>query len=405
MKPSRCILYITLSILFCLNAIPIRADMPEELTLKKAFALAYAESPQWKAKQMDFYMDLGDVRTARLFDNPTFWSDSGIAEKTYRVGIKQTIPMGPRRKHQAGLAIAELNVTQDEIETTWLNLKKEIRNTYVHLYLAQKKEDAFKEVENNLQHLAQVLKEKSVKDCMQLELLKLQVLDKIQAASIEIFQEQSKLNTLLNKPLTQQWNLLPPEFLTKKDNWMETLIEEALVRHPEIKQNQHEADVTKEEMALAKSKRIPDLTLTVGPDWVTQPDQRKVGAFFTTATDIPIFNRNQGQIQKYTARLTQLEYEQVALKNKIRMQVVNAYVAFEETRKQLEHYQQIIKPKSKELLKLAQKELESGESDIDDVLDVHSTDIEVSTAHFKAIQQYHAAISELEQSVGRSLDD
>jgi outer membrane protein, heavy metal efflux system len=385
--------------------LPAHAGTPEELTLKKAFVMASAENPQLKAKQMELEMGEGDIRTAGLLDNPVLVSDSGIAEKTYRVGIKQTIPLGRRRKHQVDLAVAQLDVTQAQVDTAWLTLKREIRKTYMRLFLAQQKQQAFKEVYDNLQELAVVLKAKKAKECMQLELSQLQVENKIQMGNAEIFQARSKLNTLLNKPLTQQWKLSPPENLIKKEGWLDELVEEALTHRPEIQQKKYEVDVVKEEMALAKSKRIPDLALTVGPDWVTEKGQKEVGAFFITNLELPIFNRNQGQIQKHMAHLMQLEYEQAALQNQIRMQVVNAYVIFQEAQAQLIHYQQILKPKSKELVKLVQKDLESGYSSIEDALDAQSTDMDISQEHFKASQDYQDAISELEQSVGKSLDD
>lgn len=382
-----------------------QADIPEILTLKKAFEIAWADNPQLKAEQMNLQMGEADIRTAKLIDNPVFVTDSGIGEKTYRMGLKQTFPLGRRHKHQIGIAEAEQAVTQAETEKAWSNLKKEIRKAYARLYLLQQKQQMYQEMDNNLQKLVSIFEKKSQKDRAQLELYRLQILNKIQMTHVEIFQGRSKLNTLLNRPLTQHWSLEPLPNLLKEQGWRDLLVQEALSHRPEIRQTLYEMNVVKEEMALAKSKRVPDLVLTVGPDLVTEPTARAVGAFFITNLEMPIFNRNQGQIQKHQAHLMQLEYELAALKNQIKMQVVNAFVVFEEAQAQLKRYQEVIHPKSKEILKMAEQELEKGESELDDVLDVHSAHMDISLEHLKALQEYHDTISELEGAVGKSLDD
>jgi cobalt-zinc-cadmium efflux system outer membrane protein len=286
------------------------------LTLQEAFALAFSQNPKFKAKQMDFQIGLADLQTAGLRDNPVLISDSGIAEKTYRVGIKQTIPLGFRHKHQVLLAKAQLNVAQAQIDTARLALKKDVRTSYIQLYIAQQKRQLLESINGKLQKKI-VANKMQTNEQRKLKLYQAKIFNKMEMANAEVFQANSKLNSILNKPLTQQWILTFPNALSYTNDFLNVLIDRALSSRPEIKQKDYEIEAAKEEMALAKSKRIPDLVLTVGPDWVTEPGEGEVGAFFISNLEVPIFNRNQGQIQKQTARVMQLEYEKAELKNQI----------------------------------------------------------------------------------------
>jgi outer membrane protein TolC len=84
---------------------------------------------------------------------------------------------------------------------------------------------------------------------------------------------------------------------------------------------------------------------------------------------------------------------------------MNAYVAFTAAHKQLERYQTSIHPDSDEILKQIEEALEKGETNIDDVMDTQSSNIDVSMEHLKASQDFQDTISGLEEAVGKSLDD
>lgn len=67
--------------------------------------------------------------------------------------------------------------------------------------------------------------------------------------------------------------------------------------------------------------------------------------------ELPVWNRQQGPIQKALAEQAQLQQEQIVLKNKITLEVTNAYNAFYANQDRVMRYETELFPKPRPLRK------------------------------------------------------
>lgn len=114
--------------------------------------------------------------------------------------------------------------------------------------------------------------------------------------------------TLLNGDLEHPPNIDP-------EHWVETAVQES----PTVKRAEQEAKLA--EAALARDKRevLPDLTLRAGEQQnreINAESKRPFGAqsFATASIQIPLFNRNQGNIQAAKAELERAQRESERIK-------------------------------------------------------------------------------------------
>lgn len=149
-----------------------------------------------------------------------------------------------------------------------------------------------------------------------------------------------RLNSLLGSPpnveleLTSPAGDRPPKWLVPdNDDWrnealaaFDLLVAEALRQRPELARLKSARDVVGKEERLARARRAPDLTLSLGPDYV--PGGRPTfGAFVMASLQVPVFDRQQGALAEARARRAQLAGEGDALAHEIARQVADAVTA------------------------------------------------------------------------------
>lgn len=103
-------------------------------------------------------------------------------------------------------------------------------------------------------------------------------------------------------------------------------------------------------LAKARAEAIPDVNATVIPYYDSPTREPRVQAFVTT--QLPIFNRNQGNIIAARADQARLYAEERQLELRLTEKLTTAYQRYQAARKQTEVYQQTIVPQARESLKL-----------------------------------------------------
>jgi cobalt-zinc-cadmium efflux system outer membrane protein len=401
------------------------------LTLDQAINLAILNNPSLQASQARVGVSAAQIMTAGARSNPLLISDNGLAELTYRLGVQQTFQLGGKREHRVLLARAQRDVVLAEISTTLLDLRMDVRRAYTRLYNAQQRQSTSEEIlEANQRLLAVAQKRAKVgtipdMDVMQPELAVVQAKNSTQVAFSEVIQARNSLNILLNQPLSTSLQLaaptalakvvptapnnLPPEAVPLRGDVslaqanLETLVQEALSRRPELQQNRLNLTVTQRQLDLARVNRIPDFILTAGPDFVTPPGGKTLSVFIMGSLELPVFNRQQGPIREAFARRSQLEKEQAALRNRITLDVANAFSSFTLNKERLTRYETDILPLAKMMVEKSQRSFEVGKTNILFPINAQQAYQQTRLDYLQAVQDYENAISDLERAVGTGL--
>lgn len=417
----------------CILSLPVWAEtITQTLTLDQAIQTAVANNPDIKAAQARLGVSQAAIRTAGARLNPSIISDNGIAEKTYRmVGIEQTFELGGKRKQRIAVAEAQRNVVLAEINTTLLDIRTNVRRAYAQLYNMLERQRTTQEILNTTERLLDVAKKRehagdiSNLDVMQAEIVAVNARNDVQTVAYQVTEARNRLNSLLYQPLASNLILAPPTLLpqttpslppppsgvvplqgsiTQTVGDVESLIQTALSHRPEVQQNLRNLEVTQRQLALARANRIPNLTLTAGPDLVTgNSNERAFNVFIIGNLEIPLFNRQQGPIAEAMARRLQLEQEQAALKNRITLEVTNAYTAFISAQDRVLRYESELLTKAQAVVDKSRRSFDEGKSSILVPINAQQAYINTQLGNLQALMDTQNAISDLERAVGTGL--
>ncbi len=404
----------------------------ESLTLEEAIGIAIQNNPQLKAVQAKLGISEAEVKTAAARPNPNLVSNGGVAQDTYQAGIEQTIELGGKRRKRVAVARAQQAVVHSEIAEAILNLRADVRRAYTQLYLAQEREKAYEEILQNTEKLLDITqKREQAGDIAKLDVLQADITvanakNDLQTLISQLVSARNHLNTLLNQPLETTLTLTTPSTfpqvitevpspektetgalkvaVQKTDFNLDRLIEVALQNRPEMQQNQNAQDAARQKLALAKANRIPNLSLSSGADIVIPGgNENQYNMFFATSVGIPIFNRQQGPIQRALAEQVQLQQAQSALKNQITLEVTNAYNAFFAHQDRVMRYETELFPKAQEIVEKSRRSFEEGKSSILIPLNAQQAYIDTRLGYLQAMVDMQDAISDLERAIGTGL--
>jgi cobalt-zinc-cadmium efflux system outer membrane protein len=176
-------------------------------------------------------------------------------------------------------------------------------------------------------------------------------------------------------------------------NWEESL-QRLLASSPVLKAQEATIRAAGFDLKLARAQAIPNLNVQV----VIQRDrvEKFTSVSPLVSVPLPIFNRNQGNIQNMAGLLDQQrrEYERITLA--LRDQLAAAFQQYQSARSQAERLKAEIIPRAKESLDLTTKGFKGGQFDIARVLAARQTYFEANTAHIDALTAMNKVAAEIE---------
>ena len=169
-------------------------------------------------------------------------------------------------------------------------------------------------------------------------------------------------------------------------------------KNPDIARWAAEMDARRAHVEVARSKAIPDLTVSGGVRYLNEP---KEGAFVVGfSLPLPLFDRNQGGILEAHARLTKAELERRAAEVRVHTALSNAYQNLVSAANEVATLQNDVLPAAEEAFQATQEGYRLGKFGLLDVLDVQRTLFDTRGRYLEALATYHKAVAELERFTG-----
>jgi outer membrane protein, heavy metal efflux system len=382
----------------------------DTLTLDQAIEWALQNNPQLKASQAQLGISDADILTAAARLNPKLLSDNGFAEDTYRMGIEQTLELGGKRHKRVMVARAQKQVLSEDINQSILDLKAQVRRAYAGLYYNQQRQLAYREILDITDTLVTIASKRekagdvAMLDVLQADIAKVNANNDLQNAANSMVIAWNNLNAALNKPLEHRYELTPPPIDVQTPLILSGLLEKAFQHRPELKQLENKVTAAETEQGLALANRIPNLSLSLGPDIVTsEGNDNQVNVFAIASMDLPIWNRQQGPIQQALAKKNQLTQEKLALANIIQLEVSNAYNSLTTQQTRLMHYETEILPKAHEIVEKSRRSFGEGKSNILVPLSAQQAYINARLGYLQTLNDLQNALSDLERATGAPL--
>ena len=408
------------------NILGVSAKTLVILNLEDAVDIALENNIELKLAKTELDIQEAQIKIAKARLNPNLISDNGIAEKTYRLGLEKTFEMGNKRKKRIELSEIAKKETETKIDTLKLDIEAQIRKSYAKLFILQEKNKLFKELLQANQELLELAQKREASgdianiDLLQIDMANLKIQNDMLSLNTELQTAKNTFKSLLNQELLDELELINPK--DTNTLWMSLgvdlnstgdkinpeiftkLYEIAVSKRPEFTNSIVKSQYATKNLELAYSKRIPNLSLTAGPDLVLNDGASDDVGFFVTGTlPLPIFDRNQGQIQSAKASQTQALQEQDLLKRKIALEINNSAIKAINLNTQLNTLEKGIVEKSKIVSEKTYRCFEEGKCSTLTVLANQESYINAQIIYYDMIQAYQDSLIDLARATGVSL--
>ncbi len=384
---------------FVPRAEPLAAAKPT-ISVAELQMLAEQHNPTLKQLRSKIGAAKGDWVQAGLGRNPTVGysgseiGDAGTAGKQ-GVVVEQEIVTGGKRKLDRKAASWEVDASRKRWEFQCLAIRNDVRARAYETLAARKIVD----IEEKLEEIAR----KSV--------IVAETLDKAgEVSKIDLLQIRAKANetsvalqTAKNEELLA-WKRVAT--MIGQPDWERQSIDDSLENvQPGVDKETawYQLKECSPQLAVAKSEvqrlramlsrqyagKTPDVTVSGGLvyDFAEKQTLGSVGI----GIPLPLFDCNQGNIQKASAELAAAHRELERQTLVLYEQFAEVYTTIESRREQVDKYRTMILPDVREALELSLKGYEQREYDYMDVLNAQRLYLEAETQYVKALKEYAVA--------------
>lgn len=381
----------------------------ENLSFDQAVAKTLSYSPKLRIADSEINEAAGVKTQSALLPNPVAgWSVENVfgnkdwqgwesAESRYEIG--QLIELGGKRGFRMQTAKFQFFAAQAGFEAKQLALLNRLLKLFTLVIVAQENleiawdqtkiaDEVYKtvvaKVEAGKVSLIQQNKAEIALSTAQINLDK---------AKAEFIKSKGRLSIL--------WGAMCPDFDRAYYPFYEidipTPLEKCLCdlrENPQLLQSQMDYVAAHHNLNLQNSQAVPDVTVSLG--YKTLQDTGNKGMIIGASIPIPLFNRNQGNIQKARAQRAKAQDQyidlELALENKLSISHTELMRAYKEAEK----IRTTVLKAAAQSFDLAKEGYKEGKFEYLDMLDSQKTLFEVKERYIQALMNYHQSRADIE---------
>jgi cobalt-zinc-cadmium efflux system outer membrane protein len=395
-----------------------RIGDPDGYTLNAVIEKAKQGNRNWATFCANHAAARAELIGALAYPNPEFEVESGNAKareedesghrprrNTWSFAFSQPIEMpGKRlaRRVEAESGFAVVNGERLEFESL---LRADVIEAYytVHYHGALEKlwenllevAEGFEEVANRRVELGDALKIESIN--ARVEVLKAQ--RELKAARHRRAAACAALNALTGGRLGKKVRLAGGLPLKQPAVSIETAVRTALNSHPRLVRLAAELEQKYASIDRARTEWWPDIKLGVSKAREFDAE----GAAVTAGIEIPLWNRNRGEIAKAQAEAHKVHADICLAFEEIRLDVETAWQEYEIARDNIEAFSDGLTDAANEALSLTSLQYREGNVGYLDVLEARRLARETEQGYIEALYDAATARARLDKAVGKTL--
>jgi len=410
--------------------IPLSGVLATPITLDKAMELAVANNKELQVKRLAIKTAESDRLKARqvLPSNPELELEavsgaltSSSGEGTLQIGLSQEIELGGQRKHRTSIADSRIELSRLEVSTAEQSLRRDVRAAYYSLLLAQQRLSFVRFVDSlatSLRDTAAIRVKSGTRPTSEFTFLDLDLAvsrTTVNNAEAAIGEAKNQLMQLLgggtDTYLEAVGEIAYQPFSMSEDS----LVSLAAVHRSELSANRFRQSASADELALARSERMPNLTIT--GFYSRQSSSFSSGDFIGNngsiqglkSTDhllgiklsmpLPLIDKRRPEIARSTSDIDVLNATEQSLTNQVRYEVQSAYRVLKISENTLEMLRQV-QPESDSLFQMLQSAYAQGRITVSDYLSQKDRLLHVRLNLLDAYKTYVNAQTECERAVG-----
>ena len=371
----------------------------------------------------------GRLVQARLRPNPVLDTEygsprflGGEAERDLSIGISQTFELGGKRGRRVAVAELELNQARAEVLAIERKVAVEIRSAYTNAVAAGRQLDVLEKLIAGDDEIVRVtearLKEGDVAP-LDVNLVKVEA-DRLRVQAIQARSDLEtqllQLRTHIGADISESLRLAPqPDRPPRFDIGLSELTQMALKERSDLQAARLSEEAGSARISLARANAVPNIAGSVkytrnrqvvdfppvlGPTGFPQTDNALT---FGIAVEIPVFNRNQGEIASATAEKVQAVRNREFLEATIKRDVAVAYKKYRAAAEALVVYSTQILPRAESNLQSVRASYGLGDFSVFEVVNEQRRLTENVTGYNQSLRDYYSALAELEAAVGMKL--
>jgi outer membrane protein, heavy metal efflux system len=379
--------------------------LPATLSLADLESIALQHNPTLVQAQAEIAVDQGLLKQAGLYPNPQIGYINGTASNP---SVKQSNGVFLSQEfvtaHKLDLAqqaiVQEIKRMQWDQEAQRLRVLNDLKIRYFEVLGAQQGVSvAGRLVDVATESVA--LSEKFVGAKLGTRTDVLQAKVQLETAKLNLEEAQdrhaaawSQLATMMGtpgfKPVPLSGNLTG-EF---PDLDPETCLQQLLAQSPQLSGSQSALDHGWAEYHSAKAQAIPNVTIqsVIDYDKATQ----STTASTLVALPLPIYNRNQGNIDKAAADIRIYQAEITRVEMVLREQLADSFRRYQASRRQAERLKTLILPNVEESLQLSREIYAAGQAGFSSVLTAQQDYFKSQMAYVEALTEMNKVVVEIE---------
>ncbi|ROH88090.1 TolC family protein [Pseudomethylobacillus aquaticus] len=378
----------------------------QALTLSDAIARAMQANPELAVASREREAITGVQVQAAVRPNPsisTFVEDTRTATRQTTVQINQPLELGNKRAARISAADARYDLAAAELVRKRSDVRAAVMAAFYEVLVAQERET----LTASTLELAQGVRDAASKRVQAGKISPVEETKSRLAESnvrIELELARSQLNAS-RKRLSALWGQDTPDY-SRVEGEIEHLpviaglesLTRQLEQAPAIQRARLEIEQRNAVVGVERSKRVPDLTLSVGArrDEEMGLNQAVLGL----SIPIPVFDRNQGNLQEALIRTDKARDELLALQVQQTALLQSAYERYLAARQESTTLQDGILPDARQNYDAAVRGFEFGKFGFLDVLDAQRTLFQARFQYLNALQRAHQSIAELTGLLG-----
>ncbi len=391
---------------------------PVKITLDDAIQMALAHNHTLLAARTTIQQSEAEETTANLRPNPVligdaqflpvfnwdqFTSDYISSTAQFDLGVSYLFERGKKRQHRLQAAKDQTAVTRSTVADNERTLTFQVAGLFISVQLAESTLDLARQDLKSFQDTVSINQERyragdiSKDDFLKIELQLLQFqMDETQARLARV-QALSDLRQLLG------YDSVPADYDVAGDldyqplhASLEDLQTKALASRPDLHAAQQGVTAATSQYQLQKAIGKVDVTGQINYTHINDLSTASLFGNF----QIPIFNRNQGEIARARFAITQAQEQEKATSNQVMTDVRDAYQGLESNDEVIRLYRSGYLDQAQEDRDISQYAYQRGAASLLDFLDAERSYRAAQLGYRQALASYTTVLEQLREAVG-----
>ena len=388
------------------------------IDLDQAIQLALAHNHALKAAQSQVPQSQAEEITAAIRPNPVFtyddlyvpiFSPSQLNSSTldnlteFDVGFSYTFERGHKRQARIQAARDQTAQTRSQVSDTERGLTANVSQQFISVLLAKANLQLANTDLESFQKTVDLSQESfragatSEADLLKIKLQLLQFQMDVSAARLSIVQALSSLRQLVGfEAVPADYDVTGELAYTPLGLNQEDLQLRAMKLRPDLMAAQQGVTAAQSQYQLQKANGKRNLTTTF--DYTHVADVNSAG--FTMNIEIPIFDRNQGEIARTHYAIGQAQETASEASEQVMTDVANAYQAVQTSAQVVQLYTSGYLKQAEDSRDISEYAYKRGAASLLDFLDAERSYRSTQLAYRQALATYMASLETLRQAVG-----